>query len=104
MFKQNPFQNLVVVLALVGSLAACDAISGRETAGDYVDDTAITSKVIAEIVNDPTLKASEVGVETMKSVVQLSGFVDSSQKAARAGELARNVPGVQSVRNNLIVR
>ncbi len=104
MFKQNSIKILFVALALAGSLAACDAMSGRETTGNYVDDTAITSKVIAEIVNDPTLKASEVGVETMKNVVQLSGFVDSSQKAARAGELARNVPGVQSVRNNLIVK
>jgi len=104
MSYQTRLKTLVTVLALAGSLAACDAISGRQTAGSYVDDTTITSRVIAEIVNDPMLKASEVGVETMKNVVQLSGFVDSNQKAMRAGELARNVPGVQSVRNNLIVR
>jgi len=104
MLNTNRFKTIAVILALAGSLAACDAISGRETPGAYIDDTTITSKVIAEIVNDPTLKASEVGVETMKSVVQLSGFVDTNQKALRAGELARNVPGVQSVRNNLIVR
>jgi osmotically-inducible protein OsmY len=104
MTNLNRFKTLAVMLALTGSLAACDAISGRETAGAYVDDTTITTRVLAEIVNDPTLKASEVGVETMKNVVQLSGFVDTNQKALRAGELARNVPGVQSVRNNLIVK
>lgn len=102
--KHNRIKTLVSMLVLAGALSACDAMSGRETTGNYVDDTTITSKVIAAMVNDPTLKASEVGVETMKNVVQLSGFVDSNQKAMRAGELARNVPGVQSVRNNLIVK
>jgi len=104
MTNQNRFKTLAAMLLVAGSLSACDAVSGRETPGNYVDDTTITSRVLAEIVKDPTLKASEVGVETMKSVVQLSGFVDTNQKALRAGELARNVPGVQSVRNNLIVK
>lgn len=92
------------MLVMATLVAACDPMAGNETAGQYVDDTTITSKVIAAIVDDPDLKASEVNVETFKSVVQLSGWVNSSSHIQRAGNIARNVQGVHSIQNNLIVR
>jgi hyperosmotically inducible periplasmic protein len=46
----------------------------------------------------------QIGVETMQDVVQLSGFVDSAQTKARAGEVARSVKGVREVKNDLVVR
>ncbi len=104
MFKEIRLRNFITALALVVSVGACDAIYGRETAGEYVDDTTITSRVIAEIVQDPSLKKSQVSVETLRNVVQLSGFVDSTQTVARAEQLARGVTGVRSVKNDLIVR
>jgi hyperosmotically inducible protein len=58
--------------------------------------------VKAAIINELGMK--EISVETMQNVVQLSGFVDSAQIKARAGEIARGVSGVSNVRNNLIVR
>ena len=100
----NRLTTLAAVLVLALSLAACDAMSGRETPGEYVDDTVITSKVMAEIVKDPSLKKSQVSVETLDHVVQLSGFVDTTQMVARAGELARKVVGVRAVRNELLVQ
>jgi len=87
---------------LVTSLAGCAAMSGRETAGEYVDDTTITTKVNATIINE--LGVGQVGVETMQNVVQLTGFVDSQQKKNRAEQIARNVSGVRDVHNNIIVR
>ena len=54
--------------------------------------------------NDPTLKVFQINVETFKGDVQLSGYVDSAQNVTRAGEVARGVPGVKSVKNNLIVK
>ena len=77
-------------------------MSGRETAGEYVDDTTITTKVNATIINE--LGVGQVGVETMQNVVQLTGFVDSQQKKNRAEQIARNVSGVRDVHNNIIVR
>lgn len=94
----------MAVLILAVSVAACDAVSGRETAGEYLDDATITTRVIAEIVKEPTLQKFQVSVETLEKVVQLSGFVDSTQKVSRAGELARGVQGVRSVKNDLVVR
>lgn len=42
--------------------------------------------------------------ETMRNVVQLSGFVDSPLTRTRAGDIARGISGVQGVRNDLVVR
>lgn len=89
---------------LVASISACAVVSNQETAGNYVDDTAITAKVKTAIFEDPSLKSMQISVETMKDVVQLSGFVDSQQSRGRAGDVARGVSGVRAVKNDLIVR
>lgn len=96
-------RNLLVAFALTTSLAGCAAMSGRETPGEYVDDATISTKVRASIINELGMR-QQIGVETMQNVVQLSGFVDSPQTKARAGDIARGVSGVRDVKNNLIVR
>lgn len=104
MNMRNGRRQFLVGLALATSLAACSAIQGRETAGQYVDDTTITTKVKAAILNDQGLKGMQINVETMEGVVQLSGFVDTPQQAAQAAADARSVTGVKSVRNSIVVR
>jgi osmotically-inducible protein OsmY len=104
MSNGNWLRSVLVVLALTTSLDACAVMSGRETAGEYVDDATITTKVKAAMFDDPSLKVMQIGVETMQNVVQLSGFVDSEQTKARAGERARSVEGVREVKNDLVVR
>ena len=93
---------LALPLALLA--AGCTVMEGRQTAGQYIDDATITTKVKARMVEDPQVKASQVGVETMQGVVQLSGFVPSQTIAQRAGQIARNVEGVRGVKNDLVVR
>lgn len=100
----NWLRSSLLALALTTSLAACAVTSGRETAGEYVDDATITTKVKAAMFDDPSVRGMEISVETMQNVVQLSGFVDSAQTKARAGELARSVTGVREVKNDLVVR
>ncbi len=78
--------------------------SGGETAGQVVDDGVITAEVKAKLIGDPTTKAYQINVESQKGVVQLAGFVDSNEAKTRAGELARGVKGVTSVRNDLEIR
>jgi osmotically-inducible protein OsmY len=46
----------------------------------------------------------QINVETFKGEVQLSGFVDSAKMSSKAGEVARGVGGVKSVKNNIIVK
>ena len=92
--------NYGFALALLG-LTACASTPTREGTGEYLDDTAITAKVKAAIFEEPTLKSTEINVETFKGVVQLSGFVSSKQSAQKAVEVARKVGGVKAVKEDM---
>ena len=52
-------------------------------------------------MNEPSLKSAEINVETFKGVVQLSGFVSSQANINKATDVARGVPGVKSVKNDM---
>lgn len=89
---------LVLVLAF---FVGCASTPKQEGTGEYVDDTVITAKVKAAVLNEPSLKSAEINVETFKGVVQLSGFVSSPANVNKAIEVAGNVPGVKSVKNDM---
>ena len=91
----------VLSAILLASLLGCAGTSTKESTGEYFDDTVITSKVKAAIFNEPSLKSAQINVETFKGTVQLSGFVNSRADINKAGEVARGVPGVTSVRNDM---
>lgn len=74
-----------------------------EAGSKYIDDSVITMKIKAAILNDPLLKVAQIEVTTVDGVVQLSGTVDSQQSIDRAVELAKSQDGVKSVQNDLIV-
>jgi osmotically-inducible protein OsmY len=97
------FSSACAVVLMV-ALTACAPTKTREGTGEYLDDSVITTKVKAAFAEDPTVKATEVKVETFKGTVQLSGFVDSREAEKRAVELARQVKGVQSVKNDMVLR
>lgn len=90
----------IVLVTLMG----CASTSTKEGTGEYIDDTVITTKVKAAVLNEPTLKVAEINVETFKGVVQLSGFVKDAADVPKAAEVARGVKGVTSVKNALIVK
>jgi osmotically-inducible protein OsmY len=94
---------LFAAVALTG-LAGCASTQKQESTGQYVDDSAITTKVKAAIFNEPTLKSSEINVETFKGRVQLSGFVTSRASIDRAVSVAQGVSGVTSVANDMRVK
>jgi len=94
---------IVLGVALV-STVGCASTSTQSGTGEYIDDTLITTKVKAAILNEPTLKVSEINVETFKGVVQLSGFVSSRADMNRAIVLARGVSGVTSVKDDMRLR
>jgi osmotically-inducible protein OsmY len=94
------FLGFFLALMMV-SLVGCASGPKQEGTGEYVDDSVITTKVKTAIFQEPNLKSAEINVETYKGVVQLSGFVSSAMASARAGEVARGVGGVKSVKNDL---
>lgn len=82
----------------------CAATDTKESTGEYIDDSAITTKVKSAIFDEPSLKVAQINVKTYKSVVQLSGFVNSSADVYTAGSVARSVKGVASVKNDILVK
>lgn len=90
-----------VLACAAGHSQAKDNTSMTETAGQYVDDTAITTEVKAKIFAQKDLSAAEINVETYDGAVQLSGFVSNSAQIKRAEEVAKSVKGVKSVVNSI---
>jgi hyperosmotically inducible protein len=104
MEKRNIVIHCLVLLMLIATFAACASTSTHESTGEYVDDSVITTKVKSLLAEDDFLKSFQISVETYKGIVQLSGFVNAQNAVDKAGQIARSVKGVNSVKNNLIVK
>ena len=104
MKKRTSFIRFLLVLMLMATFVSCASTPKQESTGEYVDDSVITTKVKALLAQDDFLKSFKISVETRKGIVQLSGFVASQNAVDKAGQIARSVGGVKSVKNNLIVK
>ena len=91
----------VFLAVTLAAIPGCAGTATTESTGEYIDDAAITTKVKAAILDQPQLKSSEIRVETFKGTVQLRGSVESQFRIDKAGEVARGVEGVRSVKNEL---
>lgn len=104
--KQIKYIFTALLTVLLVSVFGCHSASQhsappKESTGEYIDDSYITTKVKAAILNERMLKSAEINVETFKGIVQLSGFVNSQPDINRAVEVARSVKGVKSVKNDM---
>jgi hyperosmotically inducible protein len=105
-----PLPRFAFLVVLMGSLAVgglaggCAATPTSDSTGQYVDDTTITTRVKSALLGDDAVKSFEIKVETVKGVVQLSGFVDNRDQRSAAERDASNVPNVKKVVNDLIVK
>jgi hyperosmotically inducible periplasmic protein len=75
-----------------------------QTAGQYVDDRTLTSRVKAKLVAEKATNLTRVDVDTVNRVVSLNGIVESPEHKARAEQLALQVSGVRDVKNNLQIQ
>ena len=82
-------------------MTGCASTKTQASLGETIDDSWITTKVKGAFVEDKTVKAMDVQVETFKGTVQLSGFASSSNEINRAVELARSIKGVKAVKNDI---
>ena len=94
----------LAVLMMIAVFAACASTPQQSSTGEVVDDSVITTKIKTQLANDEFLKSFQISVETRKGIVELSGFVDSQKAKDKAGQIARGVGGVKSVKNALIVK
>ena len=100
----KPIVQSLLLLLVLAVIAGCASTRTQESTGQYMDGSVITAKVKAAILEDPALKVFQIGVETYKDGVQLSGFVNSKEARNRAAVVASQVGGVRSVKNDLIVK
>jgi len=93
---------IIVVAGLISvGINGCASTKTRESTGQFVDDSAITTKVKAKLVEDPLVSGLRISVETYKGVVQLSGFANSTAEIRQAEALTMQTDGVKSVRNDI---
>ena len=104
MKKRNMVIGSLMLVMLIAGFVGCASTSKQEGTGEYIDDSVITTKIKSQLAADDFLKSFQVGVESRKGIVQLSGFVNSQDAVNKAGQIARGVDGVKSVRNDLIVK
>lgn len=95
---------IVLALLLALLLAACAGSPGQSSTGEYIDDTVLTTRVKSALLNDASVSGFSINVETYKATVQLSGFVKTVAERNRAVQLARAVPRVRQVRNDILIR
>jgi len=90
----------LIVLAASG----CAVTRGQESVGAYVDDSAITTAVKARFVENKSVDASAISVETLNGTVMLSGFAKSADEKSTAEKLAWKSNGVKAVKNEIAIR
>lgn len=96
-------KTLLVLGALVMPLSTFAA--DGDPVSTKLGDTVITTKVKAEFAKDKTVSASDIKVETDSSgLVQLSGTAKTQAEADQAVKIAKNVKGVTSVKNDIVVQ
>lgn len=94
-------------LLMIGTLAflvGCQYVPGSNFLNFGPRDAQITSNVQQALAQDPNLQPFTFHIETSEGVVYLSGYVKTIRQGDTAEMIARQVPGVRSVENNIIVR
>jgi osmotically-inducible protein OsmY len=103
--RLQPLQAWGVVVLVGLMLVGCAAMTGRQSPGEAVSDSAITTKVKTNMLADSLVGTLAIDVDTNDGVDILSGFVPSEQERQRAIQLAQSVDGVKRVdARNLVVR
>jgi hyperosmotically inducible periplasmic protein len=106
MFKSysSLFNKIILGLTLAITLISCATNGTNASTGQYIDDSAISAKIKAKLLNDPVVSGLSINVETHKGMVQLSGFAKTNSEIKKAERLVRETDGVQTVRNDILLK
>jgi hyperosmotically inducible protein len=86
------------------TMGGCAVTREQSTVGQYVDDSTITTQVKARFAESPVVSAMAIKVETLNGTVQLSGFAKNATERDTAESIARKVPNVKAVKNDIVVK
>ncbi len=93
-----------VMVGLLGAaIAGCAGGPTTSSTGEYIDDSAITTKVKSRFVADSMVSAFDINVKTFRGEVILSGFVNTEAQKERAVAIARSTAGVREVKADGLV-
>jgi hyperosmotically inducible periplasmic protein len=95
---------VMLACMLAFGMVGCNVIRGQSTAGEYVDDAAITTQIKAELLESKKVDGWDVNVDVLKGKVRLIGWASDAAERNKAGEIARGVKGVTSVDNQLKIK
>lgn len=104
---KKPLLSLIVtgvVAVAATAVTGCAVTRDQSSVGEYVDDATITTQVKARFAEDKTVSAMAIGVETLRGVVQLSGFAKTRAERSQAEAIASRVKGVKAVKNDIVIR
>ena len=102
------FVALIFTIGLAFAMPTMHAASAAskeepQTAGEYFDDSVITTAVKSKILGEKGLSSLSINVVTKDGVVTLSGKIDTNAHSDLAVSVAKQVNGVKGVVNNLLV-
>ena len=92
----------VLVVFGLALFSGCATMTGR-TAGEYMDDSSITSQVNGIIVKDPDAQYLKIDVSSTDGNVVLQGFIHDRTAEERIVAKIRQIKGVKSVKSDLKV-
>lgn len=101
--NRQTYRSVLIMASAALGLAGCVGTASQRTAGETIDDGALTARVKTALIGDERTKARQIDVEAYRGDVQLNGFVDSGAAKTAATAVARSVAGVATVTNNLQV-
>lgn len=104
MFARKTLAAIVTAVATLAVLPGCAVTRGQENVKEYVSDAGITTAIKAKFVENKTVAASAIGVETLDGTVMLTGFAKSAEEKRVAEDIAKAAKGVKAVRNGIVVR
>lgn len=93
----------ITAIALL-TVTGCAVTRDQQSVGAYVDDSVITAAIKGRMVDNPSVDAASISVETMKGTVMLSGFAKNAAERSVAESLAWKTNGVKAVKNEIAVR
>lgn len=97
----------LITAAMVAStlfIGGCASTRDQSTVGQMVDDAKITTQIKARYAESPVVSALAIKVDTVNGNVHISGFAKSSDEKNTAEAIARKVPNVRSVKNDIVIR
>src|SRR5687767_13704821 len=93
-----------IASGLVLLATGCASDRPERTAGQSIDDQATARRVEEALRSDPSYKFTDVKVVAYTGTVQLSGFVENGEQKGRAEDVAKRIPGVKEVKNDITLK